>query len=423
MQFDLDSSDGIQQVSQATTPWVTTGVNGIAQFDAWGRQRMSIPSIITALHFSNTAHDLLMNTQTSGTGTASFEASASALRVSTGGTATGALVRRQTKRYVKYVPGISYVTSVAANVGDKKSNVRKRWGIFDDLNGAFFEDNGANLRIVTRTNASGSAVDTAVNQSSWNIDKLDGNGASGITLDQTKHQLWVIDFIWHGAGPVRFGVHIGGKVIYVHQVVSGNALASPYMRTPILPVRVEVENTGTAASATAVDVTCMTVLGEDGGEYQEGNYNFAISNGQTSKTVSTTLIPILAIRPKTTFNGIVNRAPVLPLDFDVVTSATVLDYQLIFNPTLTGASFVSVGTSSAAEYDVSATAFSGGTVLYAGYSTNSAKGGASALSQLKDQILLGLDIPGTTADILLIAARANSNNNGTYAALRWTEYQ
>lgn len=421
---DATDANDYQIVAQGTNPWAVSidVATGKPTVDAFGRNRVCIPSLITSLHFANTTHDLYMNSSASGTGAVSHNAATSSIRLTTGGTASGASIVRQTKRYVKYNPGLSYIYTIAANVGAKKTNVRKRWGVYDALNGYFFEQDGSNLKIVTRTNASGSAVDTAVNQSSWNLDKLDGTGASGITLDESKHQLWVIDYIWHGAGPVRFGVHIGGRIIYVHQVLAGNTLASPFTRTAINPIRFEIENTGTAASATTMDVVCITSASEDGGNRLVPAYQFSASNGQTAKSVSTSLIPIISIRPKLTLNSLVNRAPIVPISFEVLTAAPYLDYYLVINPTLTGSSFVSVGANSCVEYDTSATAYSGGTVVYSGYTTNAAKGGGG-IADVEDLVLLGLDIAGATADILTIVARANNNNNSTYAAIRWDEFQ
>ncbi len=421
--WDLDSADGVQQVSQASTsnPWIISSEYGKAANDVFGRARVNIPRIITSLHFAQSSHDFLMNSSTTGGATITHTPASSSITLSCG-TASGDTAIRQTKRYVKYNAGIGYIFTFAANLGAKKTNVRKRVGIFDSLNGAFFEQDGSNLKVVVRTSQSGSAVDTAVNQSSWNLDKLDGTGASGLTLDETKHQLWVIDHIWHGAGPVRFGVHIGGKLIYVHQVLSGNTLTIPFMRTPVLPLRLEIENTGTAASSTSITAVCVTATAENGSTDVVPSYSFHVSNGLTSKSVSGTYIPLLSIRPKLLLNSIINRTPVVPDNFDIFTSAAYLNYRLVLNPTLTGSSFSSVNDFSAVEYDTSATAYSGGTVISNGYTTNTTKGGIK-ITDVLDQFLLGLNIAGDSADILTIVAASNSNNQPTYSTISWSEYQ
>lgn len=412
MQFDLNSADGTQEIEFRR-----------AAKDAFGRLRISTPETLISISYANGSHDLLHNAITSDGGSIAYNSSSSSVRLSVP-TTSGASAIRATRRYVRYNPGRSYLFTFALNVGAKKANVRKRWGAFDDLNGCFFEDNGTNLCVVVRTNASGSAVDTAIPQSSWNIDKLDGTGESGITLDQTKHQLWVIDHIWHDAGPVRFGVHINGEIRYVHEIVSGNVSTSHFVRSPIFPLRYEIVNTGTAASDTSIDCACVTATIENGHSDLVSTYSFSGSNGTKAKIVSKNVYtPLLSIRPKLTLNGNIFRGPVFPESLDVATAAAFLHIQLVLSPTLTGASFASVNASSGVEIDTSATASSGGTVLYETYATSGSGKASAFIGAAIDQFVLGLDIAGNTADILTVQARATVNNQATYASLKWKEFQ
>lgn len=84
-------------------------------------------------------------------------------------------------------------------------------------------------------------VNTKVPQSQWNIDKLDGTGASGYNLDITKMQMWYIDYAWYGAGAIRFGVKDQrGEVKYCHRMPNANVKTEAYMRSGNLPARYEV---------------------------------------------------------------------------------------------------------------------------------------------------------------------------------------
>jgi hypothetical protein len=95
-----------------------------------------------------------------------------------------------------------------------KANLRQRVGYFDPNNGLFLQRNGTELSFIIRTYTGGSADDTRkVVQSAWNGDKLDGSGASGITLDTTKAQILFADFEWLGVGSVRVGFVIDGQYI------------------------------------------------------------------------------------------------------------------------------------------------------------------------------------------------------------------
>jgi len=79
-------------------------------------------------------------------------------------------------------------------------------------------------------------VDLRIPQSVWNLDRLDGTGPSGYTIDITRMQMWFIDYSWYGAGVIRYGVRAtGGQIIYCHQIVNNNRQFEAYMRSGNLP--------------------------------------------------------------------------------------------------------------------------------------------------------------------------------------------
>jgi len=83
-------------------------------------------------------------------------------------------------------------------------------------------------------------VNTKYPQSSWNIDKCDGTGASRFTLDLTKMQMFYADYTWYGAGGIRFGFKNNrGEVIYCHRIPNNNVNTEAYMRSGNLPARYE----------------------------------------------------------------------------------------------------------------------------------------------------------------------------------------
>lgn len=391
-----------------------------AFIDSVGRQRISDVSTIGSYCFYSTMHDLQFNTLATGSATATFVANAAATRL-TNTTSSSDSIIRQSKRYFSYAPGVSHSYSIAATIGAKKTNVVQRLGHFDTNNGCFFQQDSTNLAVVIRTSTSGAVVNTAINQSSWNLDKLDGTGASGITLDVTKHNKYIIDSSWYGAGRVRFGVFINGATIYCHSFDGANSSALPYTRTPKLPLRFELVNTGTTASTTTMDVVCMTVTQESTHEVLP-SYTFSRSNGRTGFSVSSTSIPLLSLRLNTTFNGITNRCSIFPVSFQGITNQQAVLIQIILNPTLTGSSFASVNSFSAAQVDTSATAYSGGTVVAELY-VPSADQATFNLKDYSKSLTLGLDIAGTTSDILTVAAISLAGASTTWGAIQWEEAQ
>jgi len=77
-------------------------------------------------------------------------------------------------------------------------------------------------------------------QSAFNVDRLDGTGPSGMTLDLSRMQMYYIDYSWYGTGFVRFGLRgSDGNVIYVHRFLNNNSQYLAYMRSGNLPGRYE----------------------------------------------------------------------------------------------------------------------------------------------------------------------------------------
>lgn len=86
-------------------------------------------------------------------------------------------------------------------------------------------------------------VNTRYAQSTWNIDKADGTGASGFNLDLTKMQMFYMDYSWYGAGAIRFGFKNNrGEVIYCHRVPNNNLNTEAYMRSGNMVGRYEVNH-------------------------------------------------------------------------------------------------------------------------------------------------------------------------------------
>ena len=83
-------------------------------------------------------------------------------------------------------------------------------------------------------------IDTKIPQSQWNIDRCDGYGPSGFTINLNKMQMLYIDYAWYGAGSIRFGFKDqNGNIIYCHRIVNANVNTEAYMRSGNLPARYE----------------------------------------------------------------------------------------------------------------------------------------------------------------------------------------
>jgi len=218
----------------------------------------------------------------------------------------------QSYECLPYQPGRSQLIFVTFNMIAAVTDVLKFAGYSDGVNGVEFQNDGSVNRIVLYS--ASSEGNEIVNQSIWNIDKLDGTGTSGITLDITTTQILVIDVQALYVGRVRVGFDIGGTIVYVHEFLHANLATSPYIQSANLPVRCGMTCTGTVS--TTMNFICSAVISEGGSEdINVYGYNFTQESGLVA--VGTGGTHVLSLRPKTTFNSITNRSRVAFIDVEI----------------------------------------------------------------------------------------------------------
>jgi len=307
--------------------------------------------------------------------------------------ATGDKVTRATHRYFHYSPGKGQLIFFTSTFGAGVAGVKKCVGYFDELDGLFFKLDGTTAKVVKRSSTSGSAVDTEVSQASWD-DPMDGTGASGITLDLTKKQIFIIDLQWLGSGEARFGFSIAGKTHYCHTMNFSNVITVPYMTSGSLPLRAEIENVS-AIAASELIVTCFTVISE-GGNAQKG-FTRTLDTGTTELTINATEAIYMGLRLRSAFT----RFSIQALAFDVLMSAgnNPTRFRVLLNPTITTPSWSDVpGLGQALD---SSAGFSGGTVLASGYVNTGAAKQISGNDIVSNDIFLGRDIGDTPDELVL----------------------
>jgi hypothetical protein len=288
--------------------------------------------------------------------------------------------------------------------GSQNLNLTQRVGYYNAQNGVFFQRIDGTYSFVLRSYVTGSVSDArTVNQSSWNGDKLDGTGPSGLTLDPSKAQILWMDFEWLGVGSVRCGFIINGQYIVCHTFENANVIANVYMTTAILPVRYEIVST--AAVAASMKAICCSVVSEGG--FEQTSIDHVARRTTILGTISTTFLPLVSIRLASGRLGAVvlpNRIQMLP------TTSQNYEIALVKNPTLTSASWVAVPTDSNVEYDVSATAMTGGSIVQTDYVTASGSGGVGNTSEPTGynwDLQLGASIAGVS-DIYTLGVRVVS---------------
>jgi len=86
--------------------------------------------------------------------TATFNASSSNVVMEVG-SAAGSSVVRQTKNVMRYIPGRSTTLTFSIRLDTPQVGIRRRFGLFDENNGAYFEDDGGTYSYVIRSNTTG----------------------------------------------------------------------------------------------------------------------------------------------------------------------------------------------------------------------------------------------------------------------------
>src|SRR6056300_760483 len=268
--------------------------------DAFGRMRISQP--LTLFDSSHRYRDNnLWDSLIVGTGsTVGFVTTQGLVNIGIGTTAGCSVIRETTKTF-SYQPGKSLLILNTFVPATPKENLRQRIGYFGADNGMYFEINGTTPYFVERSLSTG--TETAVAQDDWNIDKLDGTGVSGITIDISKAQILWMDIEWLGLGTVRMGFVIDGKFIHAHSFHHANYIQSTYITTATLPLRYEIENLDDTASVSTLKQVCSTVISEGGYELRgrQGAVGTPI-NAMRDLPATGVLYPIVSLRLKSTPN-------------------------------------------------------------------------------------------------------------------------
>ena len=373
-----------QPISVTTDPG--TG-NKSAALDAFGRLRVSNP--MTLFDSSHRYKDNnLWNTSVASSGAAVFNANQGLVDLNVT-TTSGSKVYRETTKVFSYQPGKSLLVMTTFVMNPAKANLRQRVGYYGADNGMYLELDGAGgsiLAFVKRSSVSGALVETKVAQSAWNYDKLDGTGPSGMTLDITKAQILWMDFEWLGVGTVRLGFVIDGKFILCHQFHHANLVTATYITTASLPLRYEIENTGTTASNSTLKQICSTVISEGG--YQLNGLQQAVNipiTAPRTTSVAGTYYPILSLRLKSSPNFL--DAVIILTALSVLGTGNGVNYnwKVIASGATTGGTWVSAGANSAVEYNITGTSFTGGRTLASGY-LNSSNQGSQSIDILKEAL-------------------------------------
>jgi hypothetical protein len=394
-----------------------------ANLDAFSRLRVSNPLI---LHNSQLTYDLapiIYEQITNGTGaTITYDSTNRYGLMTFSSTPTGGKAYMQSYEYLPYQPGRSQLAFVTFNMVAAVANTLKFAGYSDGVNGVEFQLNGTTKQFVLYSaTASGNLT---VAQSSWNLDKLDGTGASGITLDITKVQILVIDIQALYAGRVRIGFDIGGQIIYAHQFLHANNITPPYIQSANLPVRCGMTCTGTVS--TTMYFLCSAVISEGGSE-DINVYGYTFQQDSGAISVGTGGTHMISLRPRTTFNSITNRTRVAYIDVEIYNAGNQpIQWQLCIGQAISGTTTYNNvnSTYSSSEYNVLGTLSGSPTIVIDGGFVASS-GGAKGVTNtaIVSRYPITLDAAGLQRALgtLTLKATSLSGTQTVYASIKFRE--
>lgn len=399
--------------------------------DAFGRLRVSNP--LTLFDSSHRYRDNgLWNTATASGGAAVFSANEGLVNLNVN-TTSGSEVIRETSKVFSYQPGKSLLVLNTFVMAPAQSRMRQRVGYFGVDNGIYIELASSTLAFVERSIVTGVVTETKISQlggaygpgdTGWNVDKLDGNGPSGITLDITKAQIFFMDIEWLGEGTVRLGFVIDGNFILCHRFNHANLIASTYITTASLPLRYEITNESTTANPSTLKQVCSTVISEGGYELRGAQQAVGTPiNAPMSFAAANTYYPIVGLKLRST------RLDAIA----ILTAISILGlgngknyaWRIVQGGTVTGGAWLPAGPDSSVEYNLTGTSVAGGRILAQGY-LNSSNQASPSVDILKEALfttqLERNGLTGVATELIVEAAIDTIGGTlGMYASADWEE--
>ena len=333
----------------------------------------------------------------------------------------------QSSSYISFPLGKSRITTLACKLNTTGIG---RVGLFDSNvqtskpgNGHFFQLTVGTvdvMSVVMRANCDDSKS-VEINQSAWNIDKMDGSGPSGHTISVWHNAPFIFVIDEQCCGKIRYGLYVNGIVCYVHYLITS-------VHQTKLPVRFELTSNGLSGK---MSVFYSSVELEGG-----FNYDYASRSGapqfslawpnptQSTINVAANPCPLITLR-------LTDRTTLHLKNISIATNG-LINWGVCVHPcgSLESlSSFTSVSTYSSTSFYSNP-----GTVTFAAdiftdmFISDGSNGvivsSGMAMSGLTTcdvtGCILDLNIDGTSR-LLTLFARTFSDNVGISASLTWSE--
>jgi len=192
-------------------------------------------------------------------------------------------------------------------------------------------------------------------QNEFNIDKLDGTGVSGVTLDPSKLNIYQIQFRWLGAGEIRFAIEnpINGDMIFFHHEHYSNRNNTVHLDNPSFRIGYIAANLS-ANTITDAHTSGASMLAAVEGFQVDNAFPTATNVSKTNLTNSSTHA-LITLKNSVVHQDKINlrkvKLKVLSVAFQG--NDPVILYILLNGVKTTGYTFNSIGTYSCIQKDTS----------------------------------------------------------------------
>jgi hypothetical protein len=220
-----------------------------------------------------------------------------------------------------------------------------------------------------------------------------------------------------GSGEIRVGFNIDGYFIPVHQISNSNNRDKPLFTTVSLPVRYEIENTGTTSGASYMTQMNASVI-SNGGFYKQKEQFTVVTSGAV--TVGESYTPLIALRLAAGRTDAVITSSALNI---YPVSADDFEWALMRNPTtLIGGTRTTFSPRNNVQYNKTATSMSGGVPLFEGFFGSQNQNPVPMAEQSIDNFAYQMgrtNADSPVSDVFVLCCRVVSGTGTVKASLSW----
>lgn len=367
--------------------------------------------------FEYTVDNTDLNTNTVVSGGTITQASGMGVLTTSATIASSALF--QSKQHARYKSGLGGNDRFTVLLTSPIAGTEQYIGLADEVgssaafkNGYMIGYDGTTFGFHRFQNDTKISVDIA----DWD-DPLDGTGESGVTIDQTKLNIFFIQYQYLGAGAIKIWYEKpNGESALVHIVKYANLNTEPSTHNPNFHHTMWVANKGTTSD--------IILKSSSYAYFVEGKTSFVElhqpenASGAKQKTSVTTEVAIFTIRNRLTYASKTNFIDIVLLgagtSIEASSANNLGNVRIVKNATLGGVpSYSNISTSnSVVEIDTAGTTVTGGKEIGAGLLAG--KNDGLRVSLIQNKIILN---PGDTLTI----AGSSVNSATIRAQMTWRE--